>query len=564
MSATIGRITVYKLIMNDFNEIIFSNYDLVKNDEIEYRGNKYPFHLYFLQQEQTPVEWYNVFNQLDLNLDNGNIPQKLNSGFIFIIKINDSFYGLTGGLGYIHLRKIVSIEHRFGIDIAEKIISLTELRGLAQKDTSGIVNSLDRVFRGRYNPNGDINNLKRVLTHVRGKLSKNNRYYETIGKSIQASDALSVNGAKRFVDILDFLLAVEELNNSSERTIVIPQLEHIDKKFYPDLLLALEHQLVQAICDYDSEQNTLFIDNEYMGYLPDRIAKYQLSYNRTTRECDTYEEVFDAAKTILNGLPATDRIDAFKHMSLKVVFEDDNYERREFFYFICGDITYQNEVYFINNKFWYKASEEFVRKLNGEIDNIEFVVPDSLGMIDWDIQQYRREDDFNLNNTNFICLDKRLVRIDTEQGGIEFCDLLKQNGNQVMLVHVKNDCGAALRALFAQGFVSAKLYAEDQQFKSKVHNADLQRGGDDLTDEEKGVLSSLNQIHKRQIKIIYAIYDNSPSHVVDANATSASEYLNGTLSTFAKVDLLERVNSIRAMGYEVAVTRIKPYPIRNL
>ncbi len=563
MAATIGRITVYKLKMNNFNEINLSNYDQVKDDVIEYDGNSYPFQLYFLQQEPTPVDWYAIFDELNLNIEQNNIPHKLNTGFIFIIKINDSYYGLTGGLGHIHLRKNLTIEHRFGIDIAEKIISLSELRGLAQKDTSGIVNSLDRVFRGRYNPNGDINNLKRVLTHVRGQLRKENQFFETIGKTIQASDALSVNGTKSFPEILEFLLKIEELYNSSEHTIVIPQLEFIDKKFYHDLLIALDNQLLESICNYNTEDNTLFIDNEYMGYLPDRIVKYQLFYNRTFHECDTYEEVFTSAKTILDEIAHNERTDAFNKMNLKVIFEDEHYEKRELFYFICGDVTYQNEVYFINNKFWYKASEEFVRKLNGEIDNIEFISPENLGMIEWDIHQYPREDEFNINNTAFICLDKRLVSVEAERGGIEFCDLLKQNGDQIIIVHVKKDCGAALRGLFAQGFVSAKLYDEDTEFKTKVHNADLRRIGIDLTDDQLSVLLSMSQKHKRQMKIVYAMFDDTQSHSVTPTLSSTSAMLNGTLSTFAKVDLLERVNSIRAMGYEVAVTRIKPYPVRN-
>jgi hypothetical protein len=39
-----------------------------------------------------------------------------------------------------------------------------------------------------------------------------------------------------------------------------------------------------------------------------------------------------------------------------------------------------------------------------------------------------------------------------------------------------------------------------------------------------------------------------------------SEVLKGALTTFTKVDLLDRATNIRAMGYDVALCRIKPYP----
>jgi len=121
--------------------------------------------------------------------------------------------------------------------------------------------------------------------------------------------------------------------------------------------------------------------------------------------------------------------------------------------------------------------------------------------------------------------------------------------------------GAALRALFAQGFVSAKLYDEDAEFKAKIHTAVLQRANPELTDEQRRVLANLEHKLKRHIKIVYAIFDDKSSHCVVSNPESTSQILNGTLTTFAKVDLLERVNSIRAMGYNVAVTRIRPYPM---
>ena len=73
-------------------------------------------------------------------------------------------------------------------------------------------------------------------------------------------------------------------------------------------------------------------------------------------------------------------------------------------------------------------------------------------------------------------------------------------------------------------------------------------------------VACLANTYKREMKVIFAVFDNKKAHAVEPNAKLTTEKLNGTLTTFAKVGLLERVNSIRSMGYSVAVTRIRPYP----
>lgn len=503
------------------------------------------------------VDWFNIFEDLNIDIGADQIPKKLNSGFIFIIKVNSSYYAMTGGLEHNHLKKSLEIEHKFGIDISEKILSLPEIRGLAQKDTSGSINALDRVFRGKYNPNGDINNLKRVLTHVRGKLKNNNVYYDIIGKSIIASDSLIVNGAKDLNDIIRFLISVNELWNRNTRQIKIPQLEFINKKFYPDLILNLDKQLARTICGYSHEDNSLFLDNEDIGYLPDRVIKYQILYKRRKYDCETYQDVFRKISGLLNQIADSDIVSELHKISLRVHFDDDQDEKRELYYFICGDVTYDNEFYFINNKYWYRASNDFVHRLDEEINNIEFISPEEINLSEWGNED---EDTYNIIQEDFICLHKKLVKIDSERGGIEFCDLLGNTENNILLIHIKKDCGAALRALFAQGFVSAKLYDEDSEFRTKIYNAELYKADPELTNDQKQYLRNLNTKYKRQIKIIFAMFDPTPSHTVLSGGISTSDKLNGVLSTFAKVDLLDRANSLRGMGYNVAVSRIKPYP----
>lgn len=554
---SINRVTVYKLKISNFEQLDLANYVEVCSNAFRLEDIDYLYRLYFLPQgEPEEASWFQLFSSLSLDLDRDKVPKVLFAGFILIIKIANSFYGLCGGLGHTVLIK-QPIEHRFGLVLAQKILSLPELKGLVQKDTSGEVYTLNRVFRGTYNPHGDLSNLKRVLTHIRGKLNSQNQFCESIGKSIKAGDSLSVTGKKSFRDIIIFLKMVEELWQSDRTGLSIPQLEYIDKKFEGVLLEQLEKALLNIIRDnLDEVTNSLFLDNSDIGYLPDRTEKYILICNRVRYETETYDGVFRYVSEIFNRLSDDEMGIMFRKMSVKVFFDSDRFEIYPLYKLICGDIHYQNNIYFLNNGLWYRASEEFVSSLNQEIDNVPFVEPESLLLNEWG---NGGEDDYNNNHASLSVLHKKLVHISGEKGGIEFCDLMKVNSNNlVWLIHVKPASGAELRALFAQGYVSARLYSDSSEFRDKVHRAELS-GNIVLLDKQK--LAALETRMKRNFTIVFAIYDDTNSHKLEPNARTATEYLKGTLTAFAKVDLLGRVVDLRAMGYNIAITRIKPYPV---
>jgi len=550
---SINKLTVYKLAPVALSLIKIPVYKPVADGKWKFRRKNHAYRLFFHKNGPHPPSWLAVFNPLNPKVAKKDIPQTMTSGFILLIEIDGSLFGITGGIGHIHLRKNLSIEHRFGLELAERILALPELRGLTQRDTSGVVNALDRVFRGIYNPQGDINNLKRVLTHVRGTLQKTNPLQATIGKSIQASDALTVNGSKKFDDIVRLLLEVNKLVARGKAQLRIPQLEHIDKKAQSARISQLELALTQALLKYEADDtHSLFLDNEDIGYLPDRVLHYELRYKHKKYESEIFVEVFQTVRTILTGLSSIqDQHDALKRMNLKVTFDDKFTEIQPLLYFVCGDITYKNDVYFLNNKQWYRASAEFITVMTRELDNIECVAPEKLGLI---------EKDFNAGQRGFVVMDRQCVVVANEKGPIEFCDLLKVSTDRILLIHVKPDTGAALRALFAQGFVSARLYSESESFRAKIHQGEIKTTGAGFTTKEFNVLKSLEKRHRREMQIIFAIFDETPSHTVPPAATTTSEILKGALTTFARVDLLDRATNIRAMGYEVAVCRIKPYP----
>lgn len=92
-------------------------------------------------------------------------------------------------------------------------------------------------------------------------------------------------------------------------------------------------------------------------------------------------------------------------MSLKVTFDDEFTESQSLLYLICGDITYKNNVYFLNNGQWYRASQEFITVMTRELDNIECIDPDNLGLVEWDKTKFAEEKDFNKGQHGFVVMD---------------------------------------------------------------------------------------------------------------------------------------------------------------
>jgi len=559
---SIKKLTVYKLAPVLLKLTNIPGYKLVADGKWNYKRNDYAYRLFFHKEGPHPPSWLAVFNSLHLALNKRDKPQTMSSGFILLLEVDSVLFGITGGTGHIHLRNSLTIENRFGIDLAERILGLPELRGLTQRDTSGVVNSLDRAFRGVYNPEGDINNLKRVLTHVRGTLQKTNPLQATIGRSIQASDALTVNGRKTFEDIIRFLIEVNKLIARGKTQLRIPQLQRIDKKTHATLLDHLEIQLTRTLLKYKPDDtHSLFLDNEDIGYLPDRVVKYDLLFKRKKYECETFVDVFQTVRTLLSAMTSIeDRHQALRRMNLKITFDDETTQSQSLLDFICGDLTYKGDVYFINNKKWYRANQDFIRIMTRELDNIECINPDKIGLSEWDKSRFDEEEDFNLGQRDFVVMDRQCALVPNEKGPIEFCDLLKVSTDRVLLVHVKHDTGAALRALFAQGFVSARLYAESDSFRSKVHEGDLKMTHGGFTAKELSILKGLEKRHRREMRVVFAIFDDKPTHTVPPAAVNSSAILKGALTTFATVDLLDRATNIRALGYDVALCRIKPYP----
>lgn len=573
---SVNRITVYRLKtrLSSTNGLYIDGfYEAFTNDGFGTPESDRKYSIYFQSPDTNPPKWLDLFSKLDIDYFSdvdSRKPVVANSGYILIVNQPDSSYVCTGGNGHFRLSGNLEPHPRFGIDIARRILKRGELKSLAQKDTTSFVHSIERVFRSKYQPNNDSDNLHRILTNLRGTLNKERSERKEIGTSIKASDSLSVTGKKTLEDLFVFINSIDIIYHSQpevdESALQLPELSWIDpnKKALEIELLntALCNKLIELYRNPIAE-NTLFIDSEKIQFLPDVTEKFEIRFKRQSYDCSNdYEQALKTIGQILSNSssPANefDKVRIAVHcIEAAAPFEKPAIE------LICGDVEHNNDSYFLSSGRWYCANQNFKEVLDKEIDEIPVIEPEEVGLKEWTSTD--KEDDYNKKHRDgtTVLLDKHFVRIAEEKGPIEFCDLLAVKENKYNLIHVKHDCGAALRALFAQAYVATKLYKEDDEFRKNVHEGNI-GSKDNLTPEDFAHLKKLELQKKQSIRIVMAIYDDEPSHTVSNTSLQldASSTLSGTLTLFAKVDLLQRCQSLRSMGYQVALTRIRPYPVR--
>src|SRR5205809_2357 len=101
----IDKLTVYKLANVALASMKVPGYKLVSSGAWPLGRKKYPYRLFFHKNGPRPARWLAVFQPLNLKLAKKDLPETMTSGFILLLQVDGSLFGITGGVGHVHLRK---------------------------------------------------------------------------------------------------------------------------------------------------------------------------------------------------------------------------------------------------------------------------------------------------------------------------------------------------------------------------------------------------------------------------------------------------------------------------
>ncbi len=458
------------------------------------------------QKDGTLQGWnYRIFTRLKPNMppswkplvkglvDENNIPTNSYASLVFLFKKGEDHFALTSGYGYADVREYGVKD--FGIDISCKSLDPNQLNHLYQKQPTGNVYGLSRSLRGKYMPTNDSVNQRSVLKALKGKVIN-----QELGVTMEGRTSLAVSGKKDLSDVVKLLDEIIKIEKSKTFTVNIKGLDEVEKKLRDQL----DKELLNKV---NAEQ----FDDVLLGYDDDLVfrncEKLKVGRDNTEYLIDDTQKVFSAAQQQNAQNPA----------SVKVVgYDEQNQEifSKKLFDLIEGELDFNNDKYFRIDKKWYKTNADYKKKIEEDFRMIEKIESNYFKPWQKDGGKFVIEDDFlnaNIDSDRILAHTKKISQI-------ELADIIDKAKNY--FVHVKKGRGAFLRNLFAQGYISGSLFNGDEAFK-------------------KSAKDKFSIDVNKKFTVVFAIFPEDEIKI------------DSIFTLFAKVDLLERYDSLKTMGFDV-------------
>ena len=448
---------------------------------------------------------YDIFTRLKPNMppswkplvsglvDDKDLPQNSYASLVFLFKKGDNRFALTSGYGYADVREYGIKD--FGIDISCKSLDPNQLNHLYQKQPTGNVYGLSRSLRGKYMPTNDIVNQRSVLKALKGKIIN-----QELGVTMEGRTSLAISGKKDLSDVIKLLDEIIEIEKSDKFTVNIKGLNEVEEKLRDEL----DDELLTKI-------NSGKFDDILLGYDDDLVfrncEKLKVGKDSTEYLIDDTQKVFSAAQQQNAHDPANVNVVGFDEQNQKIF-------SKKLFDLIEGELDFNDEKYFRIDKKWYKTNADYKKKIEDDFKSIEKIESNYFKPWQKDGDKFVIEDVFlnaNIDSDKILAHTKKIYQI-------ELADIIDKANNY--FIHVKKGQGAFLRNLFAQGYVSGSLFNGDEAFKKSV--------GDKF-----GIDTS------KKFTIVFAVFPEEETKI------------DSIFTLFAKVDLLERYDSLKTMGFDV-------------
>ena len=524
------------------NRIVRTSIDKMGGDqpqEIEtnrFEKKDFVYHLYLTNTDEQESEWAEFIPE-DLKDETSFIQQKIS--LLLFIETDMGLFVIPGGSAY---RIILPfIDQSFGLNTYDRIIEIVddELTSMKSRGITGQRIAANEQYRDNYKL---INYIKfgKVPQELTVKLSakssltwfsavqkkKSERIHITVGKGIQVRKQIDFEILHNIVQEICWMLGEVPKDYLSS------YIEITDDSYVEDLRQALHQKIFNYIpylrgTDMDSRNKF-----EYDFCNPNQIEKFYQAGKHVLKEKDgdiykQFAEVEDRSEifpTVLNYAYGKYGDNAF---DIKVFLNgvrvlsytgSTNPLTSSFMFYLNAEITYQGRPIFLIDTKWYELKELFVNDMMNQAKRVlkAFPLPKGILHIPWDKSVTAREGDYNLKYNllpGYIVSDTVIV------DGVEICDIIHYDNDNVYLIHVKKGFDARIRELTNQILISARRLSEtkssgDYTFLEKTYDQirELGRDLDGLDKDQFVTLFSKNIIYvlamNSQLKEDLKIEDN--------------------------------------------------------
>lgn len=457
-------------IINKLRENIGQKYEEIalKKDKIE----GYKIKLY--NRISFSVDTWSNFWSIE-NEDNSVkiINEKKANNYIAFIYNSNNIFCITTNMAYNDINK--DIVYFFGVYMISYFIKDED------KIRSATYNNIMSNFLGGSEYLGEEYQStiekywNRINTNLMAELDRK-RLYEELGiKNNRKISKVRCDGKDNFticskVDLNQLITIIKKLDEISTDEL-IDRFNAIEKIKDEALEESLNKILIQKIYD-EYLENKLDICIVHKN-IESFFSSMQYSFMYETEEkhmCDTIpgnndlKSIFDELK-----IDSLDKMeDALKRIQLICFNADGNVQLSDNIdAFINTSIDYKGEEYLVQNKMWYRLTDNYIENLN----KVFKFIKNSFSEKDVRFKEWK-----NQNETEYIELyqrEKDFYQIHPKlEDGIEICDLIyiDRDNEEIKLLYLKDGFGASTRDLAIQVTMGVKrllsILKDDDKIKS--------------------------------------------------------------------------------------------------
>jgi uncharacterized protein (TIGR04141 family) len=512
--------------------------------------------------------------------------QSWSESFVILLLNSSSknLYAVAGGLGYHAIQEF--IDDDFGVDILSRLISKEDkiLKSVKEKSVMGGILGTTKFFRKDYNlfENDGFGKIYQELKSGLNKDILKNKFGfsdEDLTKdsSCIAKTSFKINKSITFDQMFQIIDGCENIYNDETLTpISINNVEKIIKKKDEQLVTDLEKELSNQFWKrFSGETGSYDFDichKDFENYLT--ASKYIIRKNISKNNffddfefcnLENIDELFNKIKKLddkpNNQEELFELIKSLKIFSYSEEDEKNPLTKGWIFHHIFGDVSLNNERYFLIDNGWYKIKDEFISDLNNSCKSfIENHYDENLSEI-WNYPA-EKENDFN---AKFISdnpeNDKVLVLDKITPENIEPCDILKWDDENIYFYHVKAGFGNTMRDLCSQVFISANKLKNDinsskdyigkiyDDLVSKKSSSDdyFKKAGsqtDNITKDE-----FLNLFTNKKLVFVLSVLDTGKDRNLKTNLSDFS-------SNIAKFSLQKLVKGMKGIDMNLRFSQI--------
>lgn len=525
--------------VSDFQECIKeSALDKVTQYKIDSEKIGLDGYIYIHEKTKNFPPWK---GQLEKIAEDGNIKieENVSNKAVVVVKYEENYFSLTYGRGksIIDDDKIVK---NFGLKVSANLIEPNRIKSLnsfsigeaiiLNNKQASILSSQDQM---------QVDKEKEILKSIAGSPKD-----DSIAKFLYGSDSLNITVN---YDITGLKNLIEGYYNAYNKEYYkdngfewIDNIKNVKNKKTKNIL---NQQLVKAIVlgEFDNivvSPNEIIDWGDAEKYIVNGIGEdneFSIHDTKFSKYFRYIKEDFDETIDIVDTINYDKIINKLKRNKIKIKYisSEEKQDIANIYKCLVFETIIEDKKFILCFGDWYEVNEIYYDNIKEKISKISISSIELPPFKSGEKEEIYNERVSNQNPEYILMDQKNYQPKEYGKSKIEICDIFTSDNE---LVHVKIARGSSsFSHLFAQGLVSAKLLANDNNVINFINESINEKNTFNILNKDKS---------NEEFEIVYAIIDNRDKR------------MDEIIPFFSMINLVQVTENLSSMGYKFSITRI--------